>query len=47
MVIAGLVVVRCVGYALVGLAFVLFIRWNEGIVVGDRQGYLSLRKLPD
>jgi hypothetical protein len=35
----GLVVVNCCGYLLVGLSFLLFVRLNGGIVVGDRTAH--------
>jgi hypothetical protein len=33
------VVVNCCGYLLVGLSFLLFVRLNGGIVVGDRTAH--------
>lgn len=44
--ISGLVVVRCGGYILVGVAFVLFVRLNGGIVVGDRSAHQAVLHLP-
>lgn len=42
----GLVVVSCAGYLIVGLSFVLFVRWNGGIVVGDRTAHQAALHLP-
>ncbi len=38
--------VSCGGYLLVGLSFVLFVRWNGGIVVGDRTAHQASLHLP-
>ena len=39
--ILGLVIVQCGGYLLVGLAFLLFLHLNNGVVVGDRTAHTA------
>jgi len=39
--LVGLIVFRCIGYIIVGLAFLAFVHFNQGIVVGDRSAHLA------
>jgi len=39
--LVGLIVLRCIGYITVGLAFLAFIHFNQGIVVGDRSAHMA------
>jgi len=42
----GLIVVECAAYILVGVGFIIFIKLNGGIVVGDRSAHLAVIHLP-
>jgi len=44
--IIGLIVVRCIGFIMVGVAFILFVKINKGIVVGDRSAHVAVLHLP-
>jgi len=39
--LVGLIVFRCIGYIIVGLAFLAFVHLNQGIVVGDRSAHVA------
>lgn len=39
--LVGLIVFRCIGYIIVGLAFLAFVHFNQGIVVGDRSAHMA------
>ena len=38
--VLGLVILRCGGYIMVGAAFLVFVRLNDGVVVGDRSAHV-------
>ena len=38
--VLGLVMLRCGGYVLVGAGFLVFVRLNDGVVVGDRSAHV-------
>ena len=38
--VLGLVILRCGGYIVVGAAFLVFVRLNDGVVVGDRSAHM-------
>ena len=38
--VLGLVILRCGGYVVVGAAFLVFVRLNDGVVVGDRSAHV-------
>jgi len=44
--LTGRIVVECLGYILVGVGFLLFIKLNGGIVVGDRSAHVAVIHLP-
>jgi len=44
--LVGIVVFKCGGYILTGLAFLAFVHLNKGIVVGDRSAHLATMHLP-
>jgi len=39
--LVGLIVFRCIGYIIVGLTFLAFVHFNQGIVVGDRSAHMA------
>ena len=38
--VLGLVILKCGGYLVVGAAFLVFVRLNDGVVVGDRSAHV-------
>lgn len=44
--LVGLIVVKCGGYILTGLAFLAFVHLNQGIVVGDKSAHVATIHLP-
>jgi len=44
--IIGLIVTQCLGFICVGVAFLVFVKLNNGIVVGDRSAHTAVIHLP-
>jgi len=44
--ILGLIVTKCFGFILVGVSFLLFVKLNNGIVVGDRSAHVAVLHFP-